>query len=217
MALIERIRIAGAGGTVPVEIYPCKFKDMVVWQRKIHKPFIAPQGGIGADWDWPAYFLGCTLTERALLRQALAFQIRIAGPTGEAVPVAQAIFSMPYPFPGNSRERCVFIWFIAATPEPALKSFGVPHTFAMMAPLLDTAIQLSIAHGMNGRIGLHAAFGASESESAKLSSKYLKHGLKVRPKQAGYFRWPVRREDGRLFYFDAAAASVYAAKQDDLR
>lgn len=217
MRLISKIRVAGTTDIVPAEIHLCEFEDMVLWQRKIQKPFIAPLGGIGSNWDWPALFVACTLTEAAMGRQAISLQIRGEGPNGRAIPVAQAIYSRPYAYPGNPGESCVFVWFIASTPEAALKSFGISHKFATMAPLLDTAIQLSLDAGLDGRIGLHAALGATRKESDALVDRYLRQGLSRRTQGKGFFRAPFRREDGRLFYFNPAAARLYAAAQDDLR
>lgn len=222
MSLISSIRVAGTTRTVSAEIHPCEFKDVQLWQRDIHTPYILPQGGIGSDWDWTAYFIGCNVTEASAGRQALTFQIRVEGRNGDAVPVAQAILSLPYAFPGTPAgvkfpKRCVFIWYIAAAPQVALKFFGVNDKFATLAPLLDTAIQVSLGHDLEGRIGLHAALGADAQASEDLAKKYEQQGLVRRKKGSGFFRAPFRREDGRLFYFDEDGARAYAAAQDDLR
>ena len=99
----------------------------------------------------------------------------------------------------------------------ALQKFGVTQKFATLAPMLDAAIQVSAFHGLDGRIGLHAALGSTESESHELVKRYLRHGLNRRPKGKGFWRFLSRKEDGRLFYFASADALAYAAKQDDLR
>jgi hypothetical protein len=220
VSLIRYVRVAGTGQKVPAEIMACSFQDMVNWQRLIHDPFIAPAGGIGADWDWPAFYLGCNAVELASGRALTTFQIRVPGPTGRAVPVAQCMVSMPYAYPGPSKSRgtrCNFVWFAAATPLAALQSFGVGQRFAMLAPMLDTAIMLSVAHGLQGRIGLHAAPGPTQALSEDLVRRYTAHGMSRRPAKIGWFRFFTRREDGRLFYLDEASALAYAAKQDDLR
>lgn len=221
MGFISNIRTAGTGVLVPAEVHPCGQQDVQLWQKSIHTPFIAPRGGIGSDWNWPANFIGCNLTEAAAGRQAITFQIRVASPNGDAVPVAQGILSLPYAYPGTPKGKkdskgCVFVWFIAAAPEDALQKFGVNQKFAVMAPLLDTAIQVSLSNGLEGRIGLHAAPGSTPEESDELAARYTKQGLQRREAGRGRFRM-FRREDGRLFYFDEAKAVAYAAKQDDLR
>lgn len=220
MSLISNIRVAGSGQIVPAEIYPCELRDLQLWQRDIQTPFIAPTGVIGAEWDWPALFIGCNAIETAAGRQAITFQIRVEGPQGQGVPVVQSIVSLGYPFPGNTtgspRQRCVFVWFVAAAPATALQSLGISHRFATLAPVLDTAIQLSLSHGMDGRVGLHAAVGTTAKQSADLVQVYIKHGLKLRNSTKGYFR-VFRREDGRLFYFDPPSAATYASAQNDLR
>lgn len=220
MSLISNIRVAGTGQIVPAEIYPCEMLDLQLWQRDIQIPFIAPVGGIGANWDWPALFVGCNTIETAAGRQAVTFQVRVEGPQGEGIPVVQSIVSLGYPYPGNTsgspKARCVFVWFVAATPAPALQSFGIPSRFATLAPVLDTAIQLSLSHGMEGRIGLHAALGSTATQSAELIQVYLRHGLKLRSNAKGFFR-AFRREDGRLFYMDPVTAATYASAQNDLR
>ena len=208
--LISRIRIAGTPSTVPIEIEPCALRDVQLWHRDIHLKFIAPKGGIGSNWDWPAIFLGSGVTEAMSGRVPLTFQIRVEAPNGMAVPVAQALFSFPYSYPGNAKgrnphEKCVFIWFIAATPIEALNFYGIKHKFAVMAPLLDTAIQISLTQGLEGRIGLHAAAGKTSEESAELAARYAKQELLQRGKSIGFFR-PFRWEDGRLFYFYPAGA-----------
>jgi hypothetical protein len=111
----------------------------------------------------------------------------------------------------------VFIWFIAATPVDALIALGVPERLSVLPPLLDTAIQISEANGLAGRIGLHAAEGPSAKENTILENKYRFQGLRQRSKIQRFFRFPFRRDDGRLFYFTAEDAQKYAALQDDLR
>ena len=150
-------------------------------------------------------------------RKAISFQLRVKGPGGSAVPVAQAIFSLPYFYPGDLRKRCVFVWLIAGTPPSALQAFGVDERYSLMGPLLDTAIQVSLAHGLGGRIGLHAATGATPLESEKLVQKYLDQGLEQRTKSGVYFRRPFRKDDGKFFYFDETKAEQFALTQDILR
>ncbi|GAB3645171.1 hypothetical protein [Ramlibacter alkalitolerans] len=221
MGLIENIRVAGTGQLVPADVVPCSFQDVVAWQRYIHDPFIRPGGGIGFDWDWPAYYLACNTLETAAGRQVTVFQIHVEGPGGQAVPVAQCLLSMPYAFPGAPKggpdPQCVFVWYVSAAPVAALRQRGVLHKFATLAPVLDTAIQMSAFYGLGGRIGLHAARGRTESESQELVKRYLGHGLARRASGRGFWRFLARKEDGRLFYFDSAAALAYAANQDDLR
>jgi len=217
MTFISKIRVAKTSRVVDAEIYHCAYADMVDWDRHIHKPFIARSGNIGSDWDWPAKFLGCQFSELALGRNAIAFQIRVANDLSEAVPVAQAILSYPYFWPGDKSDHCVFVWLIAATPVAALQRFRVQDRFSTLPPLLDTAIQLSLRLGLEGRIALHAATGGSPEESDALMDKYRNQGLRQRSKLGAFFRFPFRPDDGRLFYFTPQDALAYAKKQDDLR
>lgn len=217
MSLITSVRVANTQMTVPAEIHPCTFKDIVLWQRKIQEPFIRPQGGIGCDWNWPRFFLGCHIIEQSCGRQAIAFQIRVANPAGAGIPIAQAILSLPYQWPADLREHCVFVWLIAAAPEGALRARGIDHRFSTLPPLLDTAIQVSLAHGLEGRIGLHAAAGRTPAETQQLVEKYERQGLRRRKAARHYYRRPARRDDGRYFYFTPDDALLYASKQDDLR
>ena len=217
MSLITKLRTAGTGTLVEAEVFACGFEHVVAWQRLIHDRFIANSGSIDANWDWPAYYLGAHLSEQSLGRQAIAFQLRVADAKGDAVPVSQAILTLPYVFPGDVRQRCVFIWFAAAAPAKALQSFGIDTRFAVIAPILDTAIQLSLSHGLEGRIGLHAALGTSRQQSDQLADKYRAHGLQQRVKVARYLRFPFRKDDDRFFYFDQVHALNFARTQDDLR
>ena len=180
-------------------------------------PFIAPNQGIGSNWDWPALYLGCHLSEQTFGRQALAFQVRIADQTGAAVPVAQALLSLPYAWPGDKTHKCVFLWFVAATPVSALTAFGITDRFSVLPPVLDGAIQVSRSHGLEGRVGLHAAAGRTPDETNELVQRYVGHGLRRRSRLLGFFRFPHRPEDGRLFYFTPEDALAFSAKQDDLR
>lgn len=198
-------------------MHPCGYEDMVVWQRRIQSLYIAPRGGIGNDWNWPALLLGCHVSEQGLGRRAVAFQLRVSNDQGDAVPVAQAILSLPYYWPADHRDRCVFVWFVAASPADALKAYGVHERFSVLPPLLDTAIQISIGHEMGGRIGLHADGGGAEAQNEALMERYRKCGLSQRSRLGAFFRFPFRRDDGRLFYFTGEDALAFAAKQDDLR
>lgn len=217
MSLIKKLKVANTNIVVPAEVYPCSFEDVVAWQRLI-QPYIAKTGGIGHDWNWPALFLGCTFSEQAMGRQTIVFQIRVSDAEDNAVPVIQAIASFPYKWPGGKRERCAFLWFVAATPTEALLAYGINQRFVVLAPVLDVLIQLSLSHGLQGRIGLHAALGNTDEESLDLVTRYEKQKLKRRPRKSwSFFRFPHRQEDGRLFYFDIADAAVFAATQDNLR
>lgn len=145
MSFITRIRVANSTETVAAEVYPCRFEDFVAWQRRI-QPFIAATKGIGSQWDWPAIFLGCHVSEQLAGRHAIAFQIRVADVQGDAVPVAQAMFSVPYPWPGDVSKDGVFVWFVASATAAALRAHGIHQRFATLAPVLDVAVQLSLAH-----------------------------------------------------------------------
>lgn len=217
MPLIKKIQIAKSKRTVPAEIYPCEFGDVVQWQRQIHRPFIAPLKKIGHNWKWPALFLGCHTIEQLTSRQAIVFQIRVSDGKGNAVPVAQAILSLPYSWPGSPGKRCVFIWFVAAVPKSALSHFGVNQSFACLAPVVDTAIQVSFANGLKGRIGLHAALGATDEQSIELITRYTQLGLTKRPNFLRYFRFPFRKDDGRLFYLSERNARRFSKRHDHLR
>lgn len=217
MSFITRIRVANSTETIAAEVYPCRFEDFVAWQRRI-QPFIAATKGIGSQWDWPAIFLGCHVSEQLAGRHAIAFQIRVADAQGNAVPVVQAMFSVPYPWPGDVSKDGVFVWFVASATAAALRAHGIHQRFATLAPVLDVAVQLSLAHQLEGRIGLHAASGASQPEADALVSRYLAHGLQQRrASRWRFFKFPYRREDGRLFYFTPEDAKAFAARQDDLR
>lgn len=217
MTLPKRIRIANTLRTVALDVHPCKYRDIRTWHRTIHDPFIERRGGIDCDWDWRRLFLGCHMSEALLGREALTFQLRVANERDEAIPVAQATFSYPYAWPANPQERCVFIWLVSGAPPEALTFYLVRDRPVVLPAVLDIAIQLSIANGLQGRIGLHAAVGASQEESDQLAKKYAGYGLQQRQQTDGYFRWPVRPDDGRFFYFAPAEAQAFSAAQDDLR
>lgn len=217
MGFISRIRVSKSTKTVPVELYPCGYAHFVQWQRQIHSRYIAPLNCIGSDWHWPALFLGCNLTEEAMGRRCIMLQLRVADAKGDAVPVGQFLLSLPYPSPANNKDSAVFVWFVAKTPAAALTHFGIQEQFSVMAAVLDTAVQISLSHGYDGRVALHAAKGPDEQENADLVSLYRHYGLTQRTSRTWFFRFPHRRDDGRLFYFTAKDAMTFAQKQNDLR
>jgi hypothetical protein len=207
---IRRIPVAKSGSTVPANVAEANFYDMVVWDRRIQQPYLRDLGGIGANWHWPTRFVACTVVEAAARRRAVAYQIRVRGDSGRAVPVSQAIFSIGYTWPGDHRarptEKCVFIWLLCSTPKAALEQFGITDRFATLAPMLDVAIQLSIEAGYEGRLGLHVADEGSEHERRALRDRYAAQGFLGRPLRSGWFRWPWRDEDGDFMYLTTAAA-----------
>lgn len=217
MKFVSKIQVAGTDETREAQVFPCDDLAVTLWHRKIHTPYIAPGGGLDASWHWPRIVLGTSLSELALGRRALAYQLRVEGPGGNAVPVAQALYSVPYYYPGDLRRRCVFVWYISAAPAAALAAQGVHERFALMGPLLDMAIQLSVSYGLEGRIGLHAATGKSAKQNAALVQRYLDQGLTQRVKTSKYFSRPARKDDGKFFYFTEAQAASYASKYDCLR
>ena len=74
MSLISKIRVANTTKKVEAEVYPCGYEDMVIWQRRIQVPYVTPKGGIGSDWNWPAYLLGAHFSEQDLGRQAVGLR-----------------------------------------------------------------------------------------------------------------------------------------------
>lgn len=217
MGFISRIRVRKSTKTVPVDLFPCGYTHFVQWQRQIHTPFIAPLNCIGSDWNWPARYLGCSMSEEAMGRKCIMLQLRVENSAGEAVPVAQFVLSLPYPSPENDKDEAVFLWLVAKTPPAALVNFGVQEQFSVMPAVLDIAVQVSLAHGYRGRVALHAAKGPNEEENDDLISLYLHCGLTQRVPRTWFFRFPHRPDDGRLFYFTAEDAMTFAKKQDDLR
>ena len=224
LAYVRNLPVKGSSRTVRVKVHPCSSTDFRLWHLQIRPHCLGAPGArpIGWEWNWPQLFIACGFSEKVLGRQALALQLRVAsGRPGDEgrrlVPVAQALLSLPYPWPGDSAQDCVFVWFVAKACDRALAAAGVLDTFSVLGPMLDTAVQVSLARGLDGRIGLHAALGESTSQSDDLAALYESLGLSRRTQAPGYFRFPHRPDDGRLFYLDPAGAALFAQKRDHLR
>jgi hypothetical protein len=215
--LVKRVAVANSGHCVPVEVVHASFEDMVTWQRRIQVPFLYGSGVIGANWDWPQLYLGCVTVEYLAGRAALAVQLRVQGADGQGIPICQAILSVGYYWPGDLRQRCVFVWLLGAAPRMALEHHGVKQRFATLAPMLDVAIQISREHGFDGRLGLHVSDEGTPDQRTALRERYARLGFQARPRRQGWFRWPIRRDDGDLLYLTADSATSVTKLTDELR
>ena len=193
MTFVTKIPVANSTKVVEANIVNCSFREVVLWQRRIHNPHIAGRDRIGANWHWPSIYWACSIAETALRRQALIFQIQVEAPSGQGVPVVQALISFPYAFPPNTNEDCVFLWFLASAPPRALETYGITDRFAVLGPVLDTIIHMSVTYGLGGRIGLHAAKGSTATQSEDLINKYLNCGLQRKSINKWYFRFQIGR------------------------
>lgn len=220
MNLLSKIRVANTALTVPVEVHPCTFEDMVVWQRRIHAPFIAPSGGIGDDWDWPLLFLGCHVMEQAGGRRALAFQLRVENASGDGIPVAQAILQRGLSLAGRQEAAvCVRLVHRGGTAFGAGESGHRPAVFHPRAFAGYRGADFTGARIGRPHRGLHAAPGKTRRQGEQLAQRYRRLGLRQRSRRGWlpFFRFPHRTEDGRLFFFTPEDALAFAQKQDDLR
>lgn len=186
------------------------YSDVVEWDNTVgagireHTP-----NSLDAGWNWPLYHFNGMLTEPLRGRKVHTFQLQVRSSKNEAVPILQGMVSVPYKWPGPREEDCAFIWFLSKTPSKTRAEKEVPFSFEGLPYALDTAIEISKAYGLEGRIGLHAA-AESLVLTYRKQSMLRRNILHWDPQE--YFSLPFRRNDGLFFYFDALDAEQHQAK-----
>ena len=192
-------------------------RDAVYWHQNIHLPFIAtsPTFRLDRHWNWPRLVFWTYIIEKLMGRNTAFFQINVATPSGNALPVGQLLVSDGYPFFPRLDEPSIFLWYLAAAPLTALHHHKIPADFKLLRVLVDIAIQFSFQRGYDGRLTLHAASSGVAAEDKNLYDKYCAIGLTpYAPHLPIRF---VRRNDGRYFYADELSASRLSAALDPLR
>lgn len=217
--VIERIPVVGAGsGTVDCVVQEAGLRELRNWHRFVHDPFIAPDlSRLDRAWSWPRYLMASYVLNESHGRLTEAFQIVVASPTGRVVPVGLAMLVTGYPHPGEIGASSTFVWFLTSTPQPALASMGVSQRFVVMPLLLDTAVQASRWHGLDGRTALHADHRGTRAQQDDLVKRYLRCGLTRRRHLKGSLLSIFRKMDDRYFVYDVASAHACALKWDFLR
>lgn len=216
---IERIPVlGGATGTLDCVVQEAGLRELRNWHRFIHDPFIAPDPArLDRDWSWTRYLMASYVLNESHGRLTEAFQIVVASPSGRSVPVGLAMLVTGYPHPGEASAMSTFVWFLTSTPQAALVSMGVTDRFVVMPLLLDTAVQASRWHGLDGRTSLHADHRGTRRQQDDLVKRYLRCGLQRRSYLRGSLLSLFRRMDDRYFVYDLASAHACTLKWDPLR
>jgi len=206
-----------AGGLIPAIVTEGDLRDAVYWHQTIHLPFIAtsPTFRLDRQWNWPTLVSWTYIIEKIMGRNTAFFQINVATPAGNALPVGQVLVSDGFPFFPGLGEPSIFLWYLAAAPLAALRYHKIPHDFKLLRALVDVAIQFSFQRGYDGRLTLHAASGGVAAEDQNLYDKYYAIGLI--PYALHLPIRFVRRNDGRYFYADQSCANRLSKVLDPLR
>ena len=107
-----------------------------------------------------------------------------------------------------------FLWLITTAPAELIREWGIPHDLSLGKVVLDTAIQISYAYGLEGCLLLHAdpVGGAPLTRFYSEQCKMLNLSSSNFPKVTR-----TRQNDGRYYYFDSPRAGVFAQALHGLR
>lgn len=185
--------------------------DADYWHRSI-QPDATTLGGPDAGWDWPGMRRWLPVVEFARGRRAPAFTVWAQAQDGQAVPIAMTLLSEGYAALHDAAKRSVYLWFMAAAPEEAMRRHGLPIVPRLGRVLVDIAVTHSHNCGYGGCIGLHAAPAGGQ----KLFDMYRNVGLSLLSGSAalpGY----LRNNDGRYFYLDELQAQKWSNSLNSYR
>lgn len=198
--------------------YPCKvaagtIQDARQWQRDVQPHIRKLPKQVGQDWKWPNLVTATQSFERLMGRRATYVQLVMERGLA-AVPIAQMILSVGYPFLAAREKSSVYLWYLARAPETYLNQFGIPK-IRVMPYLVDTAIQISFQAGFQGRVCLHAASSGNRFYDDQLFDAYQVAGMVQLPphKSVGLSK----SNDGRYFTCDESKALALSATLDYLR
>lgn len=204
-----------SGALVPVTVAEADISDAEAWDRDIQAPWIARTDRIDAGWSWRRNYLRSALLEGAVGRELAYLQILTPAPDGNAFPLGQVLLANGYAYPPDRRLPCIFLWFLAGAPAEAVRAAGVEPCKAVLAALVDVAVQFSYIRGFDGRVCLHASPQGTEAQKADLFERYKRAGLKVW--KGGWFAGWFRPNDGRYFVADENTAREMTLKLDVYR
>ena len=155
--------------SVPIKIALMSIGDAARWQRQI-QPYAQEAGAPDRNWNWPYMRRWLPLTEMALGRRAPALTVWTRGANDAPVPVAMILLAEGHSALNDHAKQSVFLWFMAAAPEAALREYGVRVLPKLGRVLIDIAVTHSHNCGYAGRIGATPAaslgLGCSRSDAA---------------------------------------------------
>ena len=131
------------------------------WIDLVHEPFIAKDKQ-RADWDWdwrieiPTLTFGIGITKRPRI-----YQLCLAE---DLFPLAMIAVLETERWIWNHRQSALFLWYMTGAPAAAVASRRNPKLITSAA--LDMALTISLNGRANGRLWLHAALRANNSETS---------------------------------------------------
>lgn len=202
----------GSDRTVAVRVGPVGLDEARWWQWNIQPVISADTKRLDRDWDW-VEIGSTTLFLVRQRRQLLAATVQLEGRD----PVIGALMLLvEYPWLFEPGHPSMFVWYLAAAPQAALKQHLPPECVprGLGRILMDAAVLSSIDLGYKGRVWLHAHPDGEE----QLFALY-ENGYKMRNVPATLpFRLPSpRSNDGRYFYYDEGDVEPVLKAHDRLR
>jgi hypothetical protein len=202
-----------AGGVVDVRVREADYRHAAAWDRDI-QPVIRRMDRIDAPWKWSTLYLRSLFLELSAGRRLGFLQLVTPGTAGAPFPLGQILLADGFPYPPDDTLACAFLWYLAGAPNGAVVAAGATPCKAILAALVDAAIQFSYLAGYDGRICLHASPAGTEAQRAQLLERYARLGLK-RSSERRIGR--LRRNDGRYFYADEQAAKLLSSNLQGYR
>jgi len=204
MQFVQYAPERGGPGSLPIKIALMSQADADFWHRFV-QPDVASLNGADAKWNWSSMRRWLPVVELARGRRAPAYTVWAEGANNAAVPIAMTLLSEGYSALHDGSKRSIYVWFMAAAPEPTLLRYGVPMVPKLGRVLVDIAVTHSHNCGYGGCIGLHAAPAGGQ----KLLDIYGVMGLMPLPAAAGMPAY-LRINDGRYFYLNEPEAQKWS-------
>lgn len=191
--------------------------DAQLWHALV-QPHIRTVRRLHASWDWPVLYRRWQFFERTFRRKASLLCIDMPNGEQRSVPLAILLLSEGYPALDHGGQRSVFIWYLAASPDKALRAMGFEHQrpALVLHAIIDAAIQRSFQLGYDGRVGLHASPEGKDELFRKYRDdvRMMSLGDEV---MLSLLRRLKGGKDGRYFCLDPVQARLLSSGLDYLR
>lgn len=214
MAYMQYCPSSNPGSKIPVQVVPLTEKIVHIWVKEI-QPYIKTQPNRSdVNWRWGIFYM---LTR--LIPQIKGYAILTKTNKNTAIPAGLILCFPKYKWLADHNKLSSFVWFITSAPNEILKTLDVDNPPKVGRCLLDTAVQISMNAGYQGRIGLHAAPAGGN----KLMSFYRHLDMLNLERNIALPAGPARllqtrqapqnyQNDGRFFYTDERAAAKITLK-----
>lgn len=191
--------------------------DVNFWDEHVQPIIDGMTERADQHWNWPFLLRWVTAVGGGLRQQPLVLTMSAEVGGDRGVPVGFVAVVRKYPFPGETGEDSVFVWFMTAAPPEALPrlldcpSEQVPKRLTRIC--LDTAVVLSYERSYGGRTWLHAS-----PKGPKLLDWYSSQGMaKIVQSMKLPFGYRALRNDGRYFAYDERSAATAVSELDTYR